>query len=62
MLSRLANDVRSGATTAVALVERALDRIAQLDGAIGAVVALRADAARAEAAAVDARAAAGEDP
>lgn len=62
MLSRLASGVRSGTTTSRTLVERALDRIARLDGDIGAVVGLRADAASAEAESLDARCRAGDDP
>jgi Asp-tRNA(Asn)/Glu-tRNA(Gln) amidotransferase A subunit family amidase len=48
-----ADAVRSGSVSAVALVERALDRIDRLDGDLGAVVALRAMEALAEAADAD---------
>ncbi len=53
--------VRSGHVTAVDAVQESLGRIARLDGPVNAVVALRADQALAEAAAVDRRIAAGED-
>ena len=60
MLRRLAGDVRSGRTTARELVERSLDRIdAHRD--LNAVVAKRADEARADADAVDAAVAQGKD-
>lgn len=52
--------VRSGSTTAVAQTRAALDRIAALDPALGAFQVVRAERALAEAAAVDARVAAGE--
>lgn len=61
MLRRLADDVRRGRTTARELVERSLERIdAHRD--LNAVVAERADEARAEADAVDAEVAQGKDP
>ena len=44
------------------LVERALERISRLDGSLNAVVALRAEPALADALALDARVAAGDDP
>lgn len=53
--------VRSGASTAVAETQAALNRIAALDPALGAFQVVRAERALAEAAAVDARVAAGED-
>ncbi len=53
--------VRAGSTSAVAETRAALDRIAALDPSLGAFQVVRADAALAEAAAVDARVAAGED-
>lgn len=59
-LRRLAGEVRDGRTTARELVDRSLDRIAAA-GDLNAVVALRAEAARAEADAVDAAAARGKD-
>ncbi len=52
--------VRSGSTTAVAETQAALARIATLDPALGAFQLVRAEKALAEAAAVDARVAAGE--
>ncbi len=52
--------VRSGSTTAVAEAQAALARIAALDSALGAFQIVRAEKALAEAAAVDARVAAGE--
>jgi Asp-tRNA(Asn)/Glu-tRNA(Gln) amidotransferase A subunit family amidase len=54
-IALVAQAVRDGSTTATLMVERSLERIATLDGELGAVVALRADEARAEAAAADAR-------
>lgn len=54
--TELAAAVREGTTSAVAVVEAALDRIAALDGRIGAFQLVRRDAALAEAAEVDARA------
>ena len=53
--------VRAGSTSAVAETRAALDRIAALDPSLGAFQVVRADAALAEAAAVDARVAAGEE-
>lgn len=61
MLRRLADDVRHGRTTARELVDRSLDRITTHRD-LNAVVAERADAARAEADAVDAAVARGEEP
>ena len=52
--------VRAGSTTAVAETQAALDRIAELDPALGAFQIVRAEKSLAEAAAVDARVAAGE--
>lgn len=52
--------VRAGSTTAVAETQAALDRITALDPALGAFQIVRAEKALAEAAAVDARVAAGE--
>ena len=57
-----AEAVAAGRVSAVAAVEEALRRIRERDIALGAVVALRADAALAEAAELDARRAAGEAP
>ncbi|WP_307805954.1 amidase [Streptomyces chrestomyceticus] len=54
--------VRSGEVTAVELVECHLERIAEVNPAVNAVTQLLADRARADAAAVDRRRAAGEDP
>ena len=62
MLRELAHEVRSRRTSARELVQDALDRVERLDPGIGAVVALRADAALAEADLVDGRVAGGEDP
>lgn len=55
MLAALVLDVHTRRRTARSLVERALDRIGRHDPALNAVVALRADAARAEAADLDTR-------
>ncbi|MBW3618900.1 MAG: amidase [Actinobacteria bacterium] len=54
--TELAAAVRDGSTTAVEAVRGALDRIAALDGRIGAFEVVRHEAALAEAADVDARA------
>lgn len=54
--------VRSGATTAVDLVDSALGQIAERDSEIGAFLHLMGDKARARAAGIDAAVAAGEDP
>lgn len=61
MLAALALDVRAHRRSALSLVDRALERVARLDPDLNAVVALRADAARAEAAALDRRLAGGFD-
>jgi Asp-tRNA(Asn)/Glu-tRNA(Gln) amidotransferase A subunit family amidase len=61
MLAELAAAVRERRVKAEELVRRSLERIDRLDGPIGAVVALRADDALAEARAVDVRVAAGDD-
>lgn len=58
----LAEMVRRGETSATALVEHALGRIESDNGAVNAFVAVDADRARADAARVDARVAAGENP
>jgi len=60
MLQELAGMVRARTVSARELVERALARIERHDGALNAVVALRAEEALAEADAVDAAAARGE--
>ena len=57
----LVADVRSRRTSASDLTERALARIAAVDGTVNAFVALDADGARSAAAAIDARLAAGDD-
>jgi len=62
VLRDLAAAVRSRRVSSRDLVDRALERIERLDGDLNAVVALRAEEARAEAAALDERIAAGEDP
>ncbi len=54
--------VAAGRTSAAAMVEESLRRIALLDPALNAVVALRAEDARAEAEDLDRRLAAGERP
>src|SRR5688572_7558870 len=59
-LSALAEGVRTGARPAEALVAESLARIERLDRTVHAVVALRAEAALAEAAALDSRVAAGD--
>ena len=61
LLRRLSRDVREGRTSARQLVERSLERI-EAHRDLGAVVAVRADEARAEADAVDAAVRRGEDP
>jgi Asp-tRNA(Asn)/Glu-tRNA(Gln) amidotransferase A subunit family amidase len=60
MLKELASAVTAGRVSAVELAQRALDRIERLDPLLNAVVALRAEQALAEAAALDARRARGE--
>jgi aspartyl-tRNA(Asn)/glutamyl-tRNA(Gln) amidotransferase subunit A len=58
----LADQVRSGALRAIEVLEVSLERIADRNGELNAVCFLDADGARAQAAAVDARVARGEDP
>ena len=58
----IAADVRAGRRTAVDVVEDSLERIARLNGTLNAFCEVRPAAARAAAAAIDARVAAGEDP
>jgi Asp-tRNA(Asn)/Glu-tRNA(Gln) amidotransferase A subunit family amidase len=58
----LADAVRARRASSRQLVERALERISRLDGALNAVVALRGDLALDEAQALDAQVAAGRDP
>jgi Asp-tRNA(Asn)/Glu-tRNA(Gln) amidotransferase A subunit family amidase len=60
-VAELADQVTRGAVSARELVRAALDRIEALDGQLGAFVAVDAESALAEAAAVDERIAAGED-
>jgi Asp-tRNA(Asn)/Glu-tRNA(Gln) amidotransferase A subunit family amidase len=62
VLRDLAAAVRTRRVGARDVVALALDRIDRLDPSIGAVVALRADQAMAEATAMDERVAAGDDP
>ena len=62
MLAELAAAVRERRVTAVELVTMSLERIERLNPPLNAVVALRAEEALAEARAIDARLAAGEDP
>ncbi len=62
-LMRLAADVREGGVTSQTLVASSLGSAsARLDGPVNAVISTRDDAALADAAAIDARVAAGEDP
>lgn len=61
-VAELARRVRAGETSARELTDHALGRIEALNPALNAFVAVDAEAARAEAEAVDARVAAGEDP
>ena len=61
-VAQVAEDVRSGKTSAREVARAALDRIAELNGTINAFVAVDADAAMDAASAIDARVAAGEDP
>ncbi|HEX5367108.1 MAG TPA: amidase family protein [Acidimicrobiales bacterium] len=60
-VAALAERVTSRSVAAREVVEAALDRIERLDGQLGAFVAVDADAALAEARAIDGRLAAGED-
>src|SRR5688500_12823304 len=55
-----ARQLAAGETTAPALVERYLERIARLDGSLNAYRVVRADVARAEAASAQRRLDAGE--
>jgi len=61
-VTELAAQVRSGTTTAAALVEHALERIAATNPEVNAFVAVDEARARARAAEVDAQVAAGRDP
>src|SRR6266496_5538398 len=58
-LERIGEAVRQRRVSAVELVRQSLERIERLDGELGAVVALRAERALEEAAALDRRAAGG---
>ncbi|CAO3427391.1 AtzE family amidohydrolase [Azospirillum endophyticum] len=58
----IAEAVRSGAVSAAAVTETVLARIARLNPALNAFTDVTADRARAEAASLDARIEAGEDP
>ena len=58
----IAQDVRGGRRTAAEVIDEALDRIAGANGALNAFCEVRPRAARAAAAALDARIAAGENP
>ena len=60
--SALADAVRSGSTTAAAVVEESLAAIAHGDGEVHAFVTVLADDARRQAAEIDRLVAAGEDP
>ena len=60
-VSEIAEQVGSGAQSAREVAQAALDRIDRYDDEVGAFVAIDAEAALAEAAAIDARVAAGED-
>jgi Asp-tRNA(Asn)/Glu-tRNA(Gln) amidotransferase A subunit family amidase len=62
LLHAIAASVRERRVSAEALVAESLGRIRRLDGSINAVVLTRGDDALAEAAAIDARVASGEDP
>ncbi|HXF71245.1 MAG TPA: amidase [Actinomycetota bacterium] len=62
MLEEIARAVRTRHASARELVLEAIRRIERLDPGVGAVVALRAEEALAEAAALDERVARGEDP
>ena len=61
-LAELAAAVREGRSTSSALVASSLERIERSNGPVNAVISTRADEALADAAAMDARVAAGEDP
>jgi aspartyl-tRNA(Asn)/glutamyl-tRNA(Gln) amidotransferase subunit A len=61
-VAEIAEAVRSGATSAVAVVEQHLARIAERDGELHAFNLVLADEARAVAATIDAKVTAGEDP
>ena len=61
-LHEIAASVREGQVSAESLVAESLGRIERLDGPINAVVRTRGDGAFADAAAIDARVEAGEDP
>jgi Asp-tRNA(Asn)/Glu-tRNA(Gln) amidotransferase A subunit family amidase len=61
-VQELAASVRTGGASAGSLVAESLGRIERLDGPVNAVVRMCADRALAEAAAIDARIEAGEDP
>ncbi len=58
----ISEDVRRGRRSAATVVEEALERIAGANGALRAFCEVRPQAARAAAAAIDARVAAGADP
>jgi len=62
VLRAIADAVRRREVSARELIRRSLDRIGAANAELNAVVALRADAALAEAEALDARVARGEDP
>jgi Asp-tRNA(Asn)/Glu-tRNA(Gln) amidotransferase A subunit family amidase len=59
-IAALAERVRTGELRAAVLVDAALDRIAEVDGKVNAFVAVDADAAREQAAAIDTRVERGE--
>jgi Asp-tRNA(Asn)/Glu-tRNA(Gln) amidotransferase A subunit family amidase len=61
-VAELAEQVRSGKVAARELVTAALDRIERVDEDVHAFVAVDAEAALAEAHAIDDRVGAGEDP
>jgi aspartyl-tRNA(Asn)/glutamyl-tRNA(Gln) amidotransferase subunit A len=61
-IAEIVSGVRDGTRTALRVVDDHLARIAALDGGVHAFLEVTADAARAAAAAVDARVARGEDP
>jgi Asp-tRNA(Asn)/Glu-tRNA(Gln) amidotransferase A subunit family amidase len=61
-LTQLATSVRQGRVRSQALVTASLERIDRLDGPVNAVISTRGDDALADAAAIDARIVAGDDP
>jgi hypothetical protein len=62
LAAEIAAGVRSGAISAVRVIERTLERIARLDGRLNAFTQVMPERALREAAAIDARRWQGEDP